>query len=238
MDYREIHLAKGDKYDATLAAHPFDAYMGDVEAGYLREIVPALMHGRGRYLDFACGTGRITSIVSPLVGESVAVDISESMLAVARTKCPSTRFVCADLTRESPDLRSFDLVTSFRFFGNAQHDLRSAALGAIAPLVRPGGHLIVNSHRNPHAIGALLQSWRGRDHGMDLTFGKMKRLLRDHGFDVVAVRSIASWVIRARMRTADVLQGRLAPLAERAFGHRVWAPLAPDCIIVARKRER
>jgi len=238
VDYRESHLAKGGTYDTTIATQPFDAYMASVEARCLREIVPPLMHGRGRYLDFACGTGRITATVAPLVAESVGVDISESMLAAAREKCSSTRFVCADLARESPDLGTFDLVTSFRFFGNAQHELRVAALGAIAPLVRPGGLLIVNSHRNPNSIGARLQSWRGHAQGMDLTYGRMKRLLREHGFQIVAVRTIGFWVIRARMRTGEVLNGRAAEIAERVFRHRFWAPLAPDCIIVARKSER
>ncbi len=80
MDYRHSHLAKGDTYDATIATQPFDAYMAKYEEEYLREVIPRLTRGGGRYLDFACGTGRITSIVAPLVTESVGVDISESML--------------------------------------------------------------------------------------------------------------------------------------------------------------
>ena len=235
MDYRQTHLAKGDSYDATIAAQPFDAYMAQLEADYLRELVPRLTQGRGRYLDFACGTGRITSIVAPLVNESTGVDISESMLAAARAKCPETRFVCADLARQAVDLGQFDLITSFRFFGNAEDELRNAALAALSRRLRSGGHLVINSHRNPHAIGALLQGIAGREHGMDLTYWKIARMLRAHGLRVVRVRAIGFWVFRARMRTADALNGRAASLAEWMFRHRVWAPLAPDCVLVARK---
>jgi predicted TPR repeat methyltransferase len=235
MDYRHTHLAKGDTYDATIAAQPFDAYMANREADYLREIVPRLMRGTGRYLDFACGTGRITSIVAPMVAESIGVDISESMLAAARAKCPDTRFICADIARQALDLGQFDLVTAFRFFGNAEDELRSAALRAVTGLLRSGGHLVINSHRNPQAVGALLQGIAGREHGMDLSYWKIRRMLRHHGLRIVAVRPIAFWVFRARMRTGDALYGRGASIAERTFRHRLWAPFAPDCILVARK---
>lgn len=235
MDYRHTHLAKGDTYDATIAAQPFDAYMAKCEADYLREIVPRLTHGTGRYLDFACGTGRITSIVAPMVEESTGVDISESMLAAARAKCPDTRFICADIAKQTLDLGQFDLITSFRFFGNAQDELRSAALLAITGLMRSGAHLVINSHRNPHAVGALLQGISGPEHGMDLTYWKVTRMLRDHGLRIVAVRPIAFWVLRARMRTSDALQGRTASIAERMFRNRLWAPFAPDCILVAQR---
>ncbi|MEP6997503.1 MAG: class I SAM-dependent methyltransferase [Betaproteobacteria bacterium] len=235
MDYRDSHLAKGDTYDGTIAAQPFDAYMAKCEAEYLRDVVPRLTGGSGRYLDFACGTGRITAIVAPMMTESIGVDISESMLGAARAKCPDTRFVCADLAQQAIDLGQFDLITSFRFFGNAQHELRTAALRVISGLMRKGGHLVINSHRNPHAIGALMQGISGRAHEMDLSYWKIARMLRDQGLRIVAVRPIGVWVMRARLRTDNALNSRGARLAERAFRHRLWAPFAPDCILIARK---
>jgi SAM-dependent methyltransferase len=235
MDYRHSHLAKGDTYDASIATQPFDAYMAKYEEEYLRDVIPRLVPGGGRYLDFACGTGRITSIVAPLVTESVGVDISESMLSAARAKCPGTRFVCADIAQQPVDLGQFDLITSFRFFGNAEPDLRMAALRAITGLLRGGGHLVINSHRNPHGIGTLLQGVAGGTHDMDLTFWKIARMLREQGLRIEAVRPIGFWVMRARLRTDRALNGRGARIAERIFRHRLWAPFAPDCVLIARK---
>ena len=238
MDYRQSHLAKGESYDATIAAQPFDAYMARCEEQYLQEVIPSLAQRRTRYLDFACGTGRITATVSPLVAESVGIDISESMLAAARHKCPSTRFVCADLAEQPLEplaLGEFDLVTSFRFFGNAEDALRDRALDAISRLVRRGGYLVVNSHRNPLAIGSLLQRFAGRAHGMDLTYWKLKRLLETHGFRIVAARAIGFWVVRARFRQAELLESRAAQAADRLFRGWLWAPWSPDCVVVARK---
>lgn len=236
MNYRQTHLDKGGVYDATIASQPFDAYMARWEAFYLRRIVPNLVHGGGRYLDFACGTGRITSIVAPLVRESVGVDLSESMLAEARSKCPGTRFLQADLTREDVDIGEFDLATSFRFFGNAEHDLRAAAIGAIARRVRPGGFLIVNNHRNPRALGSLIAGLGGGHHDMDLTYRKFRRLLGDSGFRITDVRPIGFWIVRAKHRHSPSLAGNAASIAERIFRQSLWAPWAPDCVIVAQKR--
>ena len=236
MDYRQTHLDKGGVYDATIASLPWDAYMARWEAAYLREVVPALVRGAGRYLDFACGTGRITEVVAPLVGETVGVDLSESMLAEARIKCPNARFVRADLTSEDVDIGQFDLATSFRFLGNAGPELRSAALGAIAKRLRRDGFLIVNNHRNPEAIGSLFAKLGGSRHDLDLTHGLLARLLKDAGFRITRVRPIGFWVVRARYRQSAVLESERTTTAERMFRHRAWARWAPDCVVVAQKR--
>ena len=236
MDYRQTHLDKGGVYDATIASLPWDAYMARWEAAYLREVVPALVGGAGRYLDFACGTGRITEVVAPLVREAVGVDLSDSMLAEARRKCPGAHFVRADLTSEDVDIGQFDLATSFRFLGNAGPELRQAALGAIAKRLRPEGFLIVNNHRNPRAIGTLLAKLDGSRHDLDLTHGMLVRLLADAGFRITRVRPIGFWVVRARYRQSAILESERATTRERLFRHRAWARWAPDCVVVAQKR--
>lgn len=236
MDYRQTHLDKGDVYDATIASLPWDAYMARWEAAYLREVVPALTRGAGRYLDFACGTGRITETVAPLVSETVGVDLSESMLTEARRKIPGAQFVHADLTSEDVDIGHFDLATSFRFLGNAGPELRRAALGAIGERLRRDGFLIVNNHRNPHAIGTLFAKLGGSRHDLDLTHALLVRLLEDAGFRITHVRPIGFWVVRARYKQTEILESARATNAERLFQHRAWARWAPDCIIVAQKR--
>jgi hypothetical protein len=37
------------------------------------------------------------------------------------------------------------------------------------------------------------------------------------------------------MRTDHSLNSRSARIAERIFRHRLWAPFAPDCVLIARK---
>ena len=235
-DYRDSHRARGAVYDQTIFSTPLDAYADRWEAYHLAGVVQRLYPARiPRYLDFACGTGRITQRVEPFAAESYGVDISESMLAVARGKCAKTKFVCADLTREDPDIGTFDLVTSFRFFGNAQDELRVAALSAISRRMRIGGHLVINNHRNPRSLMALARRIATGTEEMDLTYAKLERLLRGHGLEIVLRHPIGFWIVRAKLTSARWLESSLATRLERAFRHGAFARLAPDALLVARK---
>ena len=243
MDYRESHQDRGDGYDAMLAADPFDTYMDRWEARHTRELVPRLFPAKiPRYLDFACGTGRLTSVIAPLATETVGVDISASMLKVAVQKLPSARFVCGDLTTERVPLGSFDLVSAFRFFGNAQADLRTAALRTLNQLLRPGGYLLANNHRNPLAVAQLLARSRARpedasEHGAGntLTHRAFAAMLGTAGFSIAEVRPIAVWQYRARLMARAGSDPAREERLERLFGARVWATWAPDTVILARK---
>ena len=234
-DYRLSHLSRGGTYDATLAAAPFDAYMARAESRHLRRIVPTLFPSAPpRYLDFACGTGRITAAVAPLCAEATGVDISHDMLEQARRKCPTVRFMHADLTRSDVDLGSFDLVTAFRFFGNAQQSLRVAALDAIHRVLRPNGYLVINSHRNPHSLSALLHAATGGDGDMDLHYFKLRSLLRHCGFEVQQVLPIGAWMYRSKLLLTEHEPARSERL-ERWFRFAMFAPIAPDAVVVARR---
>jgi ubiquinone/menaquinone biosynthesis C-methylase UbiE len=234
-DYRLSHLGRGGTYDAVLAGSPFDAYMDRCESRHLRQIIPALFPSRRpRGLDFACGTGRITEVVAPLYEEAVGVDISPAMLEQARRKCPTVKFVHADVTQTPLDEGSFDLATAFRFFGNAQDELRIAALNAIHGMLRPDAYLIINSHRNPHAIATLLHRITGGSTDMDLHYFKLRSLLHRCGFRIQRVIPIGAWMYRFKLQ-CDERDPAQAERLERRFGSAMLAPIAPDMLVVAKR---
>src|SRR5437762_6363408 len=238
MDYRESHQHRGADYDATIAADAFDSYIDRWEQRHVREIVPRTFPAKiPRYLDFACGTGRLTTVIAPLATEVVGVDVSESMLAKAAAKLPSARFLRADLTTEKHDLGTFDLASSFRFFGNAQAELRAAVLRALNALLRPGGYLLINNHRNPNAIAALIERVRGGGHATPsggaadgysntITNGSLRRMLTVAGFSVVEAHPIAVWQYRARLMVAAGRNPDREARLERMVGSSVWLPIA------------
>jgi ubiquinone/menaquinone biosynthesis C-methylase UbiE len=235
-DYRDSHLDRGTSYDGALATTPFDAYMAEFERRHLLEIVPRLFpEGVPRYLDFACGTARITQTVSPFAVETVGVDISPGMLAEARRKCPAVTFVHADLTSEEKEIGSFDLATSFRFFGNAQPALRDSVLQVLSRLIQPGGYLIINNHRNPRSLAALLNRATGGERETDLTHSKILGLLAKHRFRTIESHPIAAYMYRSRlMANARATDDKSLKL-ERFFGREFLAPIAPDTVIVAQR---
>lgn len=234
-DYRSSHVARGDHYDERLASLPFDAYMSHWEHRHLEAIVRKLFPGGvPRYLDFACGTGRATATVAPLARTTVGVDVSASMLEGARSKLPGASFHLADLTKEDPDLGRFELITSFRFFGNAQDELRDGVLRALVARLAPGGYLVINSHRNPRALYSLLDRASGGDSGsMDLHLGKLRRLLGRHGLRVRQQQPIGAWMFRSHMLQSYKPDSPVAVANEQRFSHPFLAGIAPDAIIVA-----
>ena len=239
QDYRASHLERGGRYDANLAESPFDAYMSGWERKHLPNVIRRFFpHGPQRYLDFACGTGRITAQVAPMAGQSVGVDISPTMIEEARKKCPQTSFHLADLTQQAPDLGgNFDLITSFRFFGNAQDELREGALKAITQRMAPGGHLVINSHRNPRALYALLDRMTGGNTGsMDLHLPKLRALLYRHGLTIVGLQPIGAWMYRTSLMLTTKVEDARAVNNEARFGGEMFASIAPDLIVVAKKR--
>ena len=99
----------------------------------------------------------------------------------------------------------------------------------------PGGYLLLNNHRNPYALASVAGALRGRPLTGDLTYATLRSSLTAAGFRVVAQRPIGAWMFRAALlEEADRPPGREATL-ERIFGGALWAPIAPDLVILARR---
>ena len=90
-------------YDADLAAGSLNHFMQIRESELVDEFLKGIATGPSkRYLDFACGSGRILQQISPHFGETVAVDVAASMMEQAREKVPGATFHLADLTKDDP----------------------------------------------------------------------------------------------------------------------------------------
>jgi SAM-dependent methyltransferase len=191
-DYSSSHLGRGADYDADFAALRFRAVMWQLEQQVLRELVTGT--GADSVLDFACGTGRITeALATELPAASViGVDIADSMLEVARRRVPRATFVAVDgteLHRVVP-AGSVDLAAAFRFFANADPLLRRAATAALADAVRPGGHLLLNNHRNFWSPSYVVRRARPGAAAPGARNVDVLGPFLDRGFEVVARRSL------------------------------------------------
>jgi SAM-dependent methyltransferase len=236
-DYRLSHLEKGADYDEELSRGDFDTYMSVRESELVARILKRRFpDGVPRYLDFACGTGRITQVIEPLADESYGVDVSQAMLDVARGKCPRTTFIRADLTAEALPLPPFDLVTAFRFFGNAQDELRAAALDAMRRVLAPGGLLIANDHVNPGSLHRRLLRLRGNRRDGGLPPRELLRLLAAHGFEADRWYGIGLGMLRSRWNAPGVARSRIVRALEPLSRVPALAPFCPDLVVVARRR--
>ena len=116
---------------------------------------------RERYLDFACGTGRVTAAVAPHFTEVVGADISAAMVARAKARLPQAEFVVGDVLADHELAGAdFDLITCFRFVLNAEPGDRQPVLAWLASRLRDGdSRLVVNNHGH-------LMSHKAISHGL------------------------------------------------------------------------
>jgi SAM-dependent methyltransferase len=192
-DYRHSHVntGRGAYYDRLYRPGRALAFYWDhFEEPFLRERFAALRdrHPAGRYLDFACGTGRILQVGASFFADATGVDVSEAMLERARAKVPGARIVQADVLSDPIDLGRFDVVTLFRFLLRAG-SLREPVLRYLRNVISDDGVLIVNNHRNARSLRGLSYRVAGRirPNGFEgdlLTDRDMRDLLRRTGFTV------------------------------------------------------
>lgn len=193
--YRLSHMApdKGRSYENSFVNLPYRKMVWQWEQEVLIQLVKKLFDASSeiRYLDFACGTGRILSLLESYAAESYGVDISDSMLEVARKKCHHATLIHVDLTTTKlfPD-QSFDLITAFRFFLNAEQELREGALKEIRDLIKPSGYFIFNIHMNEGSLLVKLLRWYQWIKHIDnylfhtVSISQVSELLDQYGFSI------------------------------------------------------
>lgn len=238
--YSDSHTqpGKGRQYDEYYGSDPGARYLWSREREVLASALDEFLGGRSvRALDFACGTGRICSFLESRVASQTGVDVSEAMLVEARAKLSRTTLVTANLVESNPfERESFDLITAFRFFVNAEPSLRKAVMRALAPLLKPDGVFIFNDHQNIDSpywrATRAYADLRGFARFNSLSIAECRALVGDAGLEVVRVYPVGLLRVPklelpvALQRTADRLANAL-PIAAR------WST---SPILVARRR--
>jgi SAM-dependent methyltransferase len=196
ISYRESHKyrGKGDEYEAYYAGDTWEKFLWSREQEIILRILDKYLAGREIHLlDFACGTGRITSLLESKVTKSIGVDVSGSMLAIARRKLKRTEIIEADITAENIlKGRKFNLITAFRFFLNAEPELRSLAIKALVELLDEDGYLVFNNH---HSLGSpwirllYARHLRKNPEGMFnvMSINEMKAIAEGVGMEMVEI---------------------------------------------------
>ncbi len=202
-------------------------------ADVLRADVPSAARSAA---DFACGTGRVLEFLGRYFPSPVGIDISPDMLALARERCPQATVVLGDVTT-TPGLAPgpFDLITAFRFFLNAEPDLRNEVLTWMRGSLQPGGLVVANFHLNPASLrGTYLRArMPSAARPPMMSVKKACRLFAAHGF---AIRQILGYSFLPYRRAGQAL---LAPAARRAVetrlaGTEALLPVAGSFLLVAK----
>lgn len=194
--------------------------------------------GAKSVLDFACGTGRILSVLESHFLTPTGVDVSESMLGFAKSKCKRSQIFQQDITREPID-GEFDLITAFRFFLNAEHLLKIDTLKAIHKNLANNGVLIANIHQNSssplgmaHKVRNLLSRSKRSN---DLAYEEFEAILNHCEFKVVELHRY-SFLPRPGWFASKFLGKIILPFEQICTSLKVPRLLCQSFIIVAKKQ--
>lgn len=127
----------------------------------LRELAAVAVHGAGRVLEVAAGTGVVTTAIATSAREVVATDYSEAMVRTLEARVreaglSNVRCERADLYALSYEPASFDAVVA----ANVLHlvpDL-DGAIAALCRVLAPGGTLIVPTFCHDETLASAVVS--------------------------------------------------------------------------------
>lgn len=196
ISYRESHKyeGKGAEYEQYYQNKPWQSYLWSREQEIILKILEKYFKDKDVHLlDFACGTGRIAELLENRVKTSTGVDISGSMLEIAGKKLKRTEIIETDITAENTLMtRKFNLITAFRFFVNAEPELRSAAIKALAELLDEDGYMVFNNHQNSGSPWIKLRNAHYRKNNPDgvlnvMSIEQMKNLAEAAGLEIIEI---------------------------------------------------
>lgn len=188
-DYRKSHLGqnKAFSYDKQFSTNAYRAMIWQHEQNIINSIIHEFCPIHTVHLDFACGTGRILNHLERFRSiSSVGVDISPSMLDVARNNTKRAEILEGDITRiDILGNRKFDLITAFRFFPNAQDELRRDVMHILASHLERGGILVFNNHKNLLSTINQIKTVFRRGFGRGMTLLEVDALVKAAGLSLV-----------------------------------------------------
>lgn len=146
-----------EHYARQYSKGSYDDYVWSLERPVLLDVLRRERERRGRLrvLDFACGTGRILRALADVTDELTGVDISPEMAKRAALTSPKALLKTGCVLTESLLTGPYEAATVFRFFLNAQEELRVPVLRRIREHMEPGALLVFNNHGHFPSLRSL-----------------------------------------------------------------------------------
>lgn len=192
--YRTSHASEGygqhysKTYEQGYYAHQWQL----IEKPLFMKVLEQLKNrDSSKYLDFACGTGRILSVGEAFFEDSTGVDISADMLGRAKLNCTKSILIHQDIT-SVPLEDKYDVITAFRFFLNAEPALADDVLSAFHRMLPDdGGTVILNIHVNTNCPLGWFYELRNKIKGKTIANTKslqqFEKVLENNGFAIERV---------------------------------------------------
>lgn len=168
-----------------------------------REVaVGAGLDARSRILDVAAGTGAQARAFAENAGEVVGVDLSETMLRIARrrNRLPNLTFQQADATELPFGDARFDVSCVSFALHEMPGSIRERTIAEMARVTKPGGTVLVVDYAPPRdtfgkVLSRVVQLYE-RDHYLDFIRSDLGALLQRMGIAVQEERIVLRGAVR------------------------------------------
>ena len=108
------------------------------------------------------------------------------MLEIAKNNCKKACIIQEDLTKNDVlDDQLFNLITAFRFFPNAQSELRIEAITILKKHLREDGYLVFNNHKCLTSTRSRIAKIIGRHEIHGMRHSEVEQLLAHAGLRIV-----------------------------------------------------
>ena len=189
-DYRKSHIGKGESYHNQFIKNPYRSTIWELEQVILSKIIFEKFDNNPipNYLDFACGTGRILQFIENRSVNSTGVDISGSMLKEAESNTKSAKLIETDITQNDVlNNEKYNLITAFRFFPNAQDDLRIQVTKVLTKHLKKDGYFVFNNHMNANSLKYRIKRFvtKTKKLSQGLSEDEVKNLLIGAGLQII-----------------------------------------------------
>ena len=249
IDYRNQFKGGVKAYDKlTQSKHIRLIY--NLEKEVLIKLFAEMDSEQKTLMDFACGTGRWTQLLEKHFKETTGVDVSEKMIAIARQKCEKTRFFVTDITTDTVDTelqsKQFDVITAFRFYKNAEEQLRQAVTEAIPQYLKKEGLFIFDLHLNTFSFMGILANiirflklqkllGAGNLTVRTISLNNIRKLFEDSPFEIIDYYGMGTLPGRSNY---TVLPKRLLYKIETFFTNRkILRAFSYNILVIAKKRD-
>lgn len=215
----ELKALYGDEYVAQYRSHPPQR---------LTRLLPYIvLRPTDDVVDFGCGNGILYDLIGHRVRRYTGVDFSESFIREAQNsvqgRAVNAEFVCSSISAFCANRpNSADVGFALDFAEHVYDDEWVEILRSIRSALKPGGTLYIHTP-NGAFVPELLKArnfilHQQAEHVAVRTAAEHRRLLREAGFRVAAVRMLAHYL--PILRPAHALS--FLPGIGRYFGARLF----------------
>lgn len=189
MDVRE-------KYDRI--APYFDFLSGFMERSTISRAMDLLeLRKKDRFLDLACGTGKVLRSAKKKTRLLYGCDFSKNMIAVAKRRAPFAAYLVCDVTKRLPYAdASFDAINFSVTLGMIPQKKHWTLFREIRRVLKPRGRLVITEYttrkKSPLAWFLALQH-RVIPQFQDCGPLDVRRIVKKHGFGVVHDEIRTAW---------------------------------------------